>query len=98
MAPIEFTRRMPPSLGGSPLILYLSALTLLISPTEWSKWNVSLRLAVAPRTLPGAPTHCGAEHETNVGAAWLEHTLGRLNTARVSWTTYWQRRSARLSY
>ena len=27
---------------------------------------------------------CGAKHETNVGAAWLEDTLGRINTARVA--------------
>jgi len=28
--------------------------------------------------------HCGAKHETNVGAAWLEDTLGGISTARVS--------------
>jgi hypothetical protein len=28
--------------------------------------------------------HCGAEHETNVGAAWLEDTLGGISTTRVS--------------
>jgi hypothetical protein len=27
--------------------------------------------------------HCGAEHETNVGAAWLEDTLGGVSTTRV---------------
>src|SRR6516162_159665 len=27
--------------------------------------------------------HCGAEHETNVGAAWLEDTLGGISTARA---------------
>jgi hypothetical protein len=28
--------------------------------------------------------HCGAEHETNVGAAWLEDTLGGISMAHVS--------------
>jgi len=28
--------------------------------------------------------HCGAKHETNVGASWLEDTLGGISTARVS--------------
>jgi hypothetical protein len=29
-----------------------------LAPAEWSRWNVSLRLAVAPWTLPG-PIRCG---------------------------------------
>jgi hypothetical protein len=28
--------------------------------------------------------HCGAEHETNVEAVWLEDTLEGISTARVS--------------
>jgi len=28
--------------------------------------------------------HCGAEHETNVEAAWLEDTLEGISTARLS--------------
>jgi hypothetical protein len=28
--------------------------------------------------------HCGAEHETNVGAAWLEDALGGISVAHVS--------------
>src|SRR5262249_23572219 len=39
----------------------------VISPAEWSRWNVSLRLAVAPAWPGGAGRRSAAGHAANAG-------------------------------
>ena len=42
--------------------LTLALVVAAADPAEWSRWNVSLKLAASPRTLPGALRATGASY------------------------------------